>query len=176
VTAILDTAKLSCSTLVLIARPLEFAATATPVVSSPAANVRLYDPADRVAPEVTQTTLHAAAVMLHVTLGTLPDPLSCPAGCGLPEKKFAGSVTVMVPPDTRSSWVTKVNVVVEEVALSAIASVEGIIILAFKILAAAAKLATYTLTLSLDVPMARPVEFNTRYTPTVNSPAANVML
>ena len=82
----------------------------------------------------------------------------------------------MVPPDTRSSWVTKENVVVEEVALSAIASDEGIIILAFKILAAAAKLATYTLTLSLDVPMARPVEFNTRYTPTVNSPAANVML
>ena len=94
---------LSRSTLVLIASPLEFAATATPVMSSPAANVRLYDPADKVAPEVLQTTLHVAAVVAHVTLGTLPDPISCPTGCGLPEKKFAGSVTVISPPDTRSS-------------------------------------------------------------------------
>ena len=90
------------SQVVLMNNPDEFAAECEPTVSSPAANVRLYDPADRVAPEVTQTTLHAAAVMLHVTLGTLPDPLSCPAGCGLPEKKFAGSVTVIELPDSRS--------------------------------------------------------------------------
>ena len=61
-------------------------------------------------------------------------------------------------------------------ALNAIASNGVIIILAFKILAAMAKLATYTLTLSLDVPMPRPVEFETRYSPVLNSPAANVML
>ena len=84
-------------------KPDEFAARYDPTVSSPAANVRLYDPADKVAPEVVHTTLHVAAVEAHVTLGTLPDPISCPTGCGLPEKKFAGSVTVMLPPDTRSS-------------------------------------------------------------------------
>ena len=93
---------LSRSTLVLIARPLEFAATATPVVSSPAANVRLYDPADKVAPEVVHTTLHVAAVEAHATLGTLPDPISCPTGCGLPEKKFAGSATVIAFPESKS--------------------------------------------------------------------------
>ena len=120
---------LSFSTLVLTVRPLELAATATPVVSSPAANVRLYDPADRTAPAVVQTTCSAAAVMTHVTFGILPGPLSCPAGCGLPEKKLAGSPTVIEPCDGMSICVTNENVVAEDVTFNSTASKSCIVIL-----------------------------------------------
>ena len=57
--------------------------------------------------------------MTHDTVGILPDPLSCPAGCALPEKKFAGSATVMEFPDIRSLRVLKVNTVADVVVFSA---------------------------------------------------------
>ena len=113
---------LSTSTLVFIVRPLEFAATAAPVVSSPAANVRLYDPAARVAPEVVQTTRSTAADITHDTVGILPDPLSCPAGCSLPEKKFASRTMEIVPDGGRSICETNENTVAEDVGFRATAS------------------------------------------------------
>ena len=120
---------LSTSTLVFIVRPLEFAATAAPVVSSPAANVRLYDPAARVAPEVVQTTRSTAADITHDTVGILPDPFSCPAGCSLPEKKFAGSATVTEFPGNISLRVLKEKTVADVVVFNANRSNAAILML-----------------------------------------------
>jgi hypothetical protein len=114
--------RLEKSTLVAMDNPETLDNRCNPRMNSPAANVRLYDPAARVAPEVVQTTRSTAADITHDTVGILPDPFSCPAGCSLPEKKFAGRTMEIVPDGGRSICETNKNTVAEDVGFRATAS------------------------------------------------------
>ena len=121
--------RLEKSTLVATDNPETLDNRCNPRMNSPAANVRLYDPAARVAPEVVQTTRSTAADITHDTVGILPDPLSCPAGCSLPEKKFAGSATVTEFPGNISLRVLKEKTVADVVVFNANRSNAAILML-----------------------------------------------